>query len=360
MSEDRAKKKPAYAKALKWVLGFAVYSSTLLVVCFALAFWWGTEQFGKPGPLREPRLFVVERGTGVREISQNLHAQGVTDNPHIFAFGTMVLGAHDKLKAGEYEIKPQMSPRQIMNLLESGKTFARRFTVPEGRTSFEAVEIISKAADLTGEVSSIPPEGSLLPDTYDYRRGESREEVIARMRQAMMKTLDSLWLGRASDLPFSTREEALILASIIEKETGKAEERRAIAGVFINRLRLGIPLQSDPTVIYAITKGRPENAGQGPLGRRLLSKDLEIDSPYNTYKNPGLPPGPIANPGKASIEAALNPETHDFIYFVADGTGGHIFARTLAEHNRNVAQWRKARAVQEKTTTQNPRNSAGK
>lgn len=344
-------------KILKWALGFAVYALTALTVFFALAFWWAAGEFRKPGPLQEKRLFVVERGEGVRQIGQSLHAQGLTANPHIFVFGTMVLGAHDRLKAGEYEIEPGMSPHRIMEMLEEGRTFARRFTVPEGRTSFEAVEIINRTEDLTGEIAAIPPEGSLLPDTYDFRRGESRENALARMGQAMTKTLDELWPARATGLPFSTKEEALTLASIIEKETGVADERHRIAGVFVNRLRRGIPLQTDPTVIYAITKGRHENEGQGPLGRRLLSKDMGVDSPYNTYKYPGLPPGPIANPGRAAIEAALHPEEHDFIYFVADGAGGHAFARTLAEHNANVAKWRKARKALEKKTTPNPRNS---
>ena len=162
----------------------------------------------------------------------------------------------------------------------------------------------------------------------------------------MTGAIDELWPTRAGNLPFTTEEEAITLASIVEKETGKPEERKRVAGVFINRLRQKIPLQTDPTVIYAITKGKPQNNGQGPLGRRLLSKDLEIDSPYNTYKYPGLPPGPIANPGRESIEAVLQPEEHNFIYFVADGSGGHVFAATLDEHNRNVTQWRKIRKEQ--------------
>jgi UPF0755 protein len=170
--------------------------------------------------------------------------------------------------------------------------------------------------------------------------------VINRMQASMTKTIDELWEQRSSTLPFTTKEEAIVLASIVEKETGHPEERERVAGVFINRLRKGMALQTDPTVIYAITKGEHKNEGKGPLGRRLLLKDLEIDSPYNTYKNPGLPPGPIANPGRASIKATLNPEEHDYIYFVADGTGGHIFSRTLDEHNRNVREWRKIRREQ--------------
>jgi UPF0755 protein len=187
-----------------------------------------------------------------------------------------------------------------------------------------------------------------LPETYDYRLKENKQDVIGRMQESMTKTIDELWPGRTANLPFATKEEALTLASIVEKETGLEAERKRVAGVFVNRLRRGIALQTDPTVIYAITKGRPQNEGKGPLGRRLLKKDLAFDSPYNTYLHAGLPPGPIANPGRASIEAVLHPEEHDFIYFVADGKGGHIFSSTLHEHGKNVTQWRIIRREQEK------------
>jgi UPF0755 protein len=211
----------------------------------------------------------------------------------------------------------------------------------------EIMAILAKQDKLNQIPLQTPPaEGSLLPDTYSYTRAESNEDVISRMQKAMTSTIDELWDKRIPGLPFADKNEAMTLASIVEKETGKPEERARIAGVFINRLKAGMPLQTDPTVIYALTGGKPENEGQGPLGRRLLTKDLEIDSPYNTYKYPGLPPGPIANPGRAAIEATLNPEVNDFIYFVADGTGGHIFAKTLSEHNDNVAKWRQIRKEQ--------------
>ena len=186
----------------------------------------------------------------------------------------------------------------------------------------------------------------MLPETYLYMRGESREERIAMMQAAMEETLDALWRNRAKDLPEISKGEAVILASIVEKETAVDSERKRIAGVFWNRLKRGMRLQTDPTVIYAITEGKIQDEGQGPLGRRLLKKDLDVESPYNTYKYPGLPPGPIANPGRASLEAVLNPEKNDFLYFVADGAGGHVFSKTLEEHNQNVAKWRKIRKQQ--------------
>ncbi|MCC6598804.1 MAG: endolytic transglycosylase MltG [Alphaproteobacteria bacterium] len=347
MFKKRSEKSSTGNRRARFFLSFLAYGLTLCVVALAGTFWWSAHKFHEAGPLTETRLFMVERGEGLRTISKNLHTQGLINAPYIFTLSAMVSGAHNSLKAGEYEIQAAMSQHDILTLLQEGKTFARRFTIPEGRTSFETIEILKATEGLTGEIATIPPEGSLLPNTYDYQRDETRERALGRMQQAMTDTLAALWPNRDSDLPFTTPEEAITLASIIEKETGAADERKRVAGVFINRLRRGIPLQSDPTVIYGITKGRHQNEGKGPIGRRLLSKDLKADSPYNTYKNPGLPPGPIANPGVASIEAALHPEKHDFIYFVADGQGGHIFAKTLAEHNKNVAQWRKIRKMQE-------------
>lgn len=327
----------------RFFLGFCIYSLTTLVVLSAALLWWGAAEFTKPGPLKAPSLLEIQPGSGLRGISAQLTEAGAIENPYIFIFGTRLLGAQGDLKAGEYEFTPGMSARDVMAHLKDGKTIARRFTIREGLTSFEIVNIIKTIEGLEGEIAALPKEGALLPETYDYKRGETREAVIARLQQAMTTTIDELWETRAANLPFSTKEEALTLASIVEKETGVAEERKRVAGVLINRLRRGIALQTDPTVIYALTGGKPKNEGKGPLGRRLLSKDLEYDSPYNTYKYPGLPPGPIANPGRASIEAVLHPEEHAFIYFVADGSGGHIFAATLEEHNKNVAEWRKIR-----------------
>ncbi len=355
-----AQKKPeeASVKAFRFVLGFFVYSITIAVVLAAGTFWWGAEQFKKPGPVSTSQLFTAERGQGTNAIAMELYTQELILDPFIFMIGTTILGQHTNLKAGEYEIQPGMSARDIMKLMADGKTFARRFTVPEGLTSYEIMQLLSKVENLTGEAGAIPPEGSLLPNTYDYQLDEPRTAILERMHQNLLSSISELCkVNKEENLedwnallqkpcgaePLKTVRDVLTLASIVEKETAIEGERKRVAGVFLNRLKQGIALQTDPTVIYAITKGKHKNDGKGPLGRRLLSKDLEIDSPYNTYKYPGLPPGPIANPGKASIEAVLNPETNNFIYFVADGTGGHVFAKTLAEHNANVAKWRKIR-----------------
>lgn len=299
--------------------------------------------FTRPLPIETPILFEIKSGTTLNHVAAELFNLGIEDNPHIYRFGTHVLGMKTPIKAGEYELTPGMSSRDVLALFQKGSNFHRRVTVREGLTSYEVVRILNENDELTGEISVIPSEGSLLPETYSYSKDEPREAVLKRMEEALTEALDAAWDKRVDSLPIKSKEEALVLASIIEKETGIAEERRKVAGVFINRLRKGMPLQTDPTVIYAITKGKHKNDGKGPLGRRLWRKDLKIDSPYNTYLYPGLPPGPIANAGKASIEAALNPESHDYIYFVADGTGGHIFAKTLAQHNRNAAEWRKVR-----------------
>jgi UPF0755 protein len=331
-------------KLWKNLLGLFVYATTIFVVGFAISFWWAAGQFAAPGPLNEKIYFEVERGQGLITIAHNLKESGAVENPYIFVFGTRLLNAQSDLKAGEYEIEAGVAPRAIMEKMREGKTYKRRITVPEGLTSFEIEKMIAAINDIKFVKVEIPAEGTLLPGTYDYRRSETNADILGRMSAAMTGAINELWPARAGNLPVATPSEALILASIVEKETGVDSERRRVAGVFVNRLRLGMPLQTDPTVIYAITNGKPQDNGQGPLGRRLLSEDLKIDSPYNTYKYPGLPPGPICNPGKASIEAALNPEIHDYIFFVADGTGGHAFARTLPEHNANVQKWRAIRA----------------
>lgn len=296
-----------------------------------------------PGPLASPKIVLIEKGRGVAAIAQKLASEGVIEDPLVFKIMARLSGRHGALKAGEYEFDSRISAAAVLGKLYEGDMYDRSFTIPEGLTSWQIVQRLKNVADLSGDVTDIPPEGSLLPETYHFVAGDTRARKIEDMQAAMKKTMDELWPARASDLPFDTKEEALVLASIVEKETGVASERGRIAGVFINRLRRGIPLQTDPTVIYALTKGRVKDEGTGPLGRRLLTKDLETESPYNTYKNAGLPPGPIANPGRAAIEATLNPEQNDYIYFVADGTGGHVFAKTLAEHNANVAKWRKIR-----------------
>ncbi len=301
---------------------------------------------GEPGPLPQESIVLIERGKGVSTIAQTLQQNNVIASAMVMKIVVRLQNDPRPLKAGEYQFTANISMNDALEMMRAGKIYDRKVTFPEGVTSWQVSEILKGQSDMSGELPETPPEGTLLPQTYHYINQEDRAALLGKMKQAMDKTMEELWPGRAGDLPFTTQAEALTLASIVEKETGVATERARIAGVFINRLRQNIPLQSDPTVIYAITKGQVQSEGQGPIGRRLLSKDLEEDSPYNTYLYPGLPPGPIANPGRASIEAVLHPEVHDYLYFVADGTGGHVFARTLEEHNSNVARWRKIRQSQ--------------
>lgn len=332
---------------LQRMLGFFTYVFTMGVVLIVGGCLWGVYEFRNPGPLAEVKSFEVASGMGVSAVADELAVQGIIRAPKLFMAGSMLSGTHTQIKAGEYEITPGMSQKDILDKMVRGDVVKRQVTVREGLTSYEVVELLKTVSDLSGDTASAPPEGTLLPETYSYRKNEDRAAKLAEMTAAMAGALKELCPSQPCwPEPLKSLDEVVTLASIVEKETGVAEERKRVAGVFLNRLKQGIPLQTDPTVIYAITQGKHKNDGQGPLGRRLLSKDLEFDSPYNTYKYPGLPPGPIANPGKASIEAVLHPEIHEFIYFVADGSGGHLFAKTLDEHNRNVAQWRKIRREQ--------------
>lgn len=296
--------------------------------------------FERPGPLAEETVVLVPPGTGLSGIAGHLEQADVIEDARIFEIVVRVEGTARSLKAGEYSFPAAVSMRGAMELLQSGRTVVRRITLPEGLTSHELVALLNAADGLAGEIATVPPEGALLPETYHYSRDDRRDDILARMTEARDRVLDELWAQRAEGLPIATPEEAVVLASIVEKETGVAEERPLVAGVFVNRLRKGMPLQSDPTVIYGITKGA------APLGRQLIRKDLKTPSPYNTYTIKGLPPGPIANPGRAALAAVLNPAETEYLYFVADGSGGHAFARTLQEHNRNVAKWRKIQRQQ--------------
>jgi UPF0755 protein len=260
-----------------------------------------------------------------------LEQAGVLEDASGFRRRAGILGSDKPIRAGEYEVPGGASESDVLNLLQSGRVLQRFVIVPEGMPSVMVHERLMRAPFLTGEVA-VPEEGSVLPDSYSYQRGESRAAVLKRMQDAMTKELDALWAKRRPGLPVNSKEETITLASIVEKETGKPSERRMVAGVYSNRLRVGMPLQADPTVIYPVTRGRP-------LGRRILRSELNTNNGYNTYRMAGLPLGPIANPGRESIAAVLNPETTEALYFVADGTGGHVFANTLAEHNANVAKW---------------------
>lgn len=326
-----------------FILGcIALVALTISVVAV-----YATHEFTSAGPLVSEKILVIPKGAGVIGMADFLAREEVISNKYVFAVYSKLTGTSAKLQAGEYQFTPHMTMTAVLAKIARGDIYQPNFTIPEGKTSFEIVEILKKVPNLTGEVTEIPAEGSLLPNTYSYHSNDSRASKIALMQQEMTKAIDELWPAREADLPFTTKQEAITLASIVEKETGVAHERKRVAGVFVNRLRTGMPLQTDPTVIYGLTKGAHKNEGQGPLGRRLLIKDLQTPNPYNTYLNPGLPPGPIANPGRASIEAVLHPEKHNFLFFVADGKGGHVFAATLDEHNRNVAAWRQIRKNQE-------------
>ncbi len=319
---------------------------TLLVISVAAIAVYGTYEATSPNQLTENKLVVVPRGSGVRTVAQQLETDKVINNQWVFVAAAVARREHTKIKAGEYEFTPGMDMRAVLAKLSKGDTYHRAVTLREGLTSYQVVEILKNVETLAGDITAVPAEGTLLPETYQFIAGDTKQDILNRMTRDMTATIDKLWPDRAADLPIKTPAEAIVLASIVEKETGVAEERRRVAGVFINRLKIGMKLQTDPTVIYALTMGKHKDEGQGPLGRRLLRKDLEqTDSPYNTYMYEGLPPGPIANPGKASIEAVLHPETHDFLFFVADGKGGHIFARTAREHEQNVVDWRKIRAA---------------
>ncbi|MFA7276269.1 MAG: endolytic transglycosylase MltG [Pseudobdellovibrionaceae bacterium] len=320
----------------------------LAALCAGGVYYAAQEMVRALGPLAQQKIVLIPKGTGSQKIGEILEREGIISSRFVFYFAAWVSPEKAVFQAGEYEFAPHVTIAEVITKMRKGDVFVRRFTIPEGRTSYEIVEVIKAIPELTGSIVDVPAEGTLYPDTYSYTAGDDRVAIIDKLRVRMTGILQDVWAQRASDTILKTPEEALTLASIVEKETGKASERAMIAGVFINRLQKGIPLQSDPTVIYAVTGGRPQNEGQGPLGRRLLTKDLDLDSPYNTYKNVGLPPAPIASPGRAAIEAVLHPAKHNFLFFVADGTGGHLFAVSLAEHNRNVAQWRVLRRAQQK------------
>ncbi|MGF1629547.1 MAG: endolytic transglycosylase MltG [Kiloniellaceae bacterium] len=321
----------------------AVVVAFVAVVAGGLWFYL-QQQFEATGPLQQEAVVIVPRGAGLVAIADDLAAAGVISDPDIFAFGVRLFADARALKAGEYAFAPGSSMKEAAELLASGRTVVHRLTVPEGLTSVEVVALLLAAEPLTGEIATVPADGALLPETYHFHRGDDRDAVLDRMRQSMSEALAAAWQQRAENLPLQSPEEALILASIVEKETGVDSERALVAGVFVNRLRKGMLLQSDPTVVYGIT------GGKAPLGRSLTRQDLADPTPYNTYQIGGLPPGPIANPGRAALEAAVNPATTEYLYFVAAGDGGHAFARTLAEHNQNVAKWRRhLRSLQKQT-----------
>lgn len=305
------------------------------------AYQWALGVHRGPGPLATETELAIPSGTGLRAIADRLSDAGVIAEPEIFVLMARLNESHTKLKAGEYRFAPGISQVAVLDKLIRNEVIERSVTIPEGLTSREVLALIVEAEGVEGDFGSPPPEGSLLPETYHYRRGVTVSEMVQRMRRAMDDALSESWAARAEGLPFDTPEEALTLASIVEKETGVDSERARVAAVFVNRLRKGMRLQSDPTVIFALTEG------EVPLGRALTRQDWKVDHPYNTYVIGGLPPGPIANPGLDALKAVMDPLTTNELYFVANGTGGHSFAETLKEHNRNVAKWRKFKRSQQ-------------
>ncbi len=303
------------------------------------AFVYFANSFYAEGKLRQDTIFVVERGSGLSTIAAKLQENGIIENSLIFQLGTRAQNKERSIKAGEYKIAKFSSMADVLKELTEGTPITYSITIPEGLTSFEIVNRLNEAPNLVGEIIEIPPEGSLLPDTYLYERGEERANIIARMQESLEKELDKVWAERAPDLPIKNKQELLILASLIEKETGMPEERAEVAGVFVNRLNKGMKLQTDPAVIYGITLGKEK------LGRGLKKSELKQETPYNTYVIDGLPPTPIANPGRESLKAAANPAKTENLYFVAAGASpsmGHLFAKTYAEHQKNVALYREA------------------
>jgi UPF0755 protein len=325
------------------VVGNAIITLFVLVaVVAAVALVFGKQRFDAPGPLAEDRVVNIPRGSGIRDISDVLMRDGVIDQPWVFVGGVLVLKAREDLKAGEYQFKAHASLRDVVATIVDGRVVAHQLTVPEGLTSEQIVARLLDDDVLTGNIKEIPREGSLLPDTYNFNRGVSREQIIQRMQQAQQRVLKEVWDHHSPDSPIKTPEQLVALASLVEKETGKPEERTRVAAVFINRLKQKMRLQSDPTIIYGLV------GGKGTLGRPIMKSEIEQPTPYNTYQIEGLPPGPIANPGRASLEAAANPARTRELYFVADGTGGHAFAETYEQHQRNVARLRSMEAGDQK------------
>jgi len=326
--------KSGTARVLTWI---AAVLAVLALLGAGLAWggWvWLNRAFEAPGPAGAEETVLLPRGAGLIAIASQLEREGLIGDARLFRLMVMLDRGDRSLRAGEFAIPEAASMAEIYAILREGETIRHPVTAAEGLTSAMIVRIVESIDVLTGEVETVPPEGSLLPETYLVDRGTSRQSVLDRMAAAQRDLLARAWPERAPDLPLSTPEEAVILASIVEKETGVAAERPLVAAVFVNRLRRGMRLQSDPTIIYGITQGEP-------LGRGIRRSELDnAENPYNTYHISGLPPTPIANPGRESILAVLNPPESDYLFFVADGTGGHAFARTLAEHNRNVARWR--------------------
>jgi UPF0755 protein len=324
------KRKPSRLGAVSGFLSFLLAVAILVGVGAVFA----DRAIRAPGPLGADKVVFIQPGSDSDQIIDQLQTQGVVDSPFLFTLALFAEGARSKLKAGEYLFKQNASLQDVVDALVSGKAILHAITIPEGLTSQQIVERLRENDLLAGDIREVPREGSLLPETYKFQRGDSRDKLLQKMAHDQKALLDEIWRRRASDLSLASPYELVTLASIVEKETGKADERPRVAAVFLNRLRKHMRLQSDPTIVYGLV------GGQGPLGRQLTRADIDSQTAYNTYVIDGLPPGPIANPGRAAMEAVASPSRTQDLYFVADGSGGHVFADSLDAHNRNVQRWR--------------------
>lgn len=334
----KTRSKAARNSIVVFLSGFFTFV-TLVLVGAGLAVYLGRQDFFAEGPLAENKLVVIPQRSGLDEIAGILSKAGVISNDFVFSWGTRLSGQADRLKAGEYEFKPGLSMREVADMLVEGKVVLHSITFPEGWTSEQIVARLLDDPILTGKINSIPEEGSLMPDTYKFERGRTREQIIGLMKNYQERRLAEIWAKRVDGLPLASPRELVILASIVEKETGKAEERARVAGVFVNRLKKNMRLETDPTILYGLYGGKAWT-----VPRTITRAELNAPNPYNTYKINGLPPGPIGNPGRAAMEAVANPARHNELFFVADGTGGHVFAETFEEHNKNVQRWRQVEA----------------
>ncbi len=329
-------------------MNFLVSSVILMVLAAGVAVYLGKSEFDGPGPSATAANFLVKPNTGVADIAEQLERRGLISDSRVFRLGVRAYGHDAKLKAGEYEIQARASMRDIMELLKSGKSVLASLTIPEGMTVEQAFQRIAEEETLTGDMpAEMPPEGSLVADTQRFTRGSTRQQIIEKMLADQKKLVESIWNRRVNGLPLANINEFVTLASIVEKETGRTDERSRVAAVFINRLNKGMRLQSDPTILYGLFGGKGR-----PADRPIYQSDIDKPTPYNTYIIDALPPTPIANPGRASLEAVANPSKTNDLYFVADGTGGHVFASSLEVHNENVARWRAFKLKQEQEAAQ--------